>query len=658
MLAEQMSLQRYNSRLLTRNRRTILFVFATIGFALISSCTGIDKPKTEPFYAQTSPPAKQEFRWSNGKSPNSFDPAKAASAPETDIVRALFEGLTEIDPTSLKEVPAAAEKWSGSDDLRVWTFHLRKDARWSNGQRVTADDFVSSWKRLAALGDKAAHRDLFQNVAGLGAAKVTVPAAPGEPTDFLHPPASVDEPQSQNERPTASLSARSQALSARSQTQPPRSQTLTPPPPPTTNPEPNAENKALAEKPASEKLGVEAVNDTTLKVTLDLPDRDFPKLVANPIFSPIYGDGAELESDPLDEQIVTNGPFTVTSVGKDGIALSRSDTYWNKAAVDLEHVRFVPHESAEAALEAYRRGEVDAVTNAEFEPLALKLLTPYEDFRQTTYSALNFYEFNAKAAPFSDRRVREALAIAIDRERLTDGELEGAAEPATSFLPLGEATHSRLLLDVERAKQLLEKSGFPNGQGFPVVRLLVNRNDTQVRVAKAIAKMWKQNISVDTLIIVKDSAELASVKASGEYDLVRRGIVLPTVDESVNLESIFGFGKRTAEETSKLGVKDGEKPDAPEAKPPVVPAAPAVEGTSPDTVPANKDMTLLPVPPGTMTEEIALFELNAIPLYFPMSYSLVKPYVKGFETNGLDAPLLKDISIDNEWKPKAPRGGF
>src|SRR5205814_98939 len=110
------------------------------GFAaafFFSSCSEIQRPQPEPFYSGTIPPTRQEFRWSNGKMPRSFDPARATAAPETDVVRALFEGLTEVDARTLEAVPAAAEKWWASDDQRVWTFQLRKGARWSNGRRVT-----------------------------------------------------------------------------------------------------------------------------------------------------------------------------------------------------------------------------------------------------------------------------------------------------------------------------------------------------------------------------------------------------------------------------------------------------------------------------------------------------------------------------------------
>ncbi len=606
--------------------RTFLSL-AAVSIIFFTGCAEIQKPHTEPFYAQSTPPAKQEFRWSNGKAPKSFDPARAAAAPETDIVRALFEGLTDIDSRSLKEIPAVAEKWASSDDLRVWTFQLRKDAKWSNGKRVTANDFVRSWKRLAALGDKAAHRELFQNIIGLRTPGSTPEI---EPPDFGPSPDAGEEPP-HDEQPDSTTVAGAQepilpALPA------------------------NVESNPKAAKPAPVNFGVEAVDAATLRVSLELPDKDFPKLVANPIFRPVYN-ATEFQADQAAADIVTNGPFKVANIGKDGIALDRSETYWNISAVSLEHVRFVQKENAEAALNAYKKGEVDAVTNAEFAPLALKLLAPYDDFRQTTHSALNFYEFNTKNPPFDDRRVREALAISIDRERITQSELEGTARPAMSFLPLGGNKNSELLLDLQKARLLLESAGFAGGADFPKIRLLVNRNNTQQRVARAVAKMWKQNLNLDTEIIVKDVSEIETIRVSGEYDLVRRGIVLPTVDEAVGIAAIFGRVKNVEPTSSKdtgnvdvllakpLARKPGEEEPLGHAK--------ADEQTEPVS---DKN--------SIFTEDYALVELNAIPLYFPMAYALVKPYVKGFEINGLDAASLKDISIDSNWQPKDAKGRF
>ena len=86
------------------------------------------------------------------------------------------------------------------------------------------------------------------------------------------------------------------------------------------------------------------------------------------MFRPIHQE-TEFEKDKLKADIVTNGAFRISSVGQDGVTLDQAENYWNKETVKLERVRFVPQENAEKALEAYRAGEIDAVTNADFEPL-------------------------------------------------------------------------------------------------------------------------------------------------------------------------------------------------------------------------------------------------------------------------------------------------
>lgn len=620
MRLEQMSIKQ-EKRIKGNRKSRSFFLIAVICTIFFTACSEIEKPQPQPFYAESKPPAKQEFRWSNGKTPKSFDPARAAAAPETDIVRALFEGLTDIDSRTLKEMPAVAEKWTSSDDLRVWTFQLRQDAKWSNGKSVTADDFVTSWKRLATLGEKTAHRGLFQNIIGLRTPK-NAPAS--EPTDFVQAPIVNTETLQHNDQSNTTPTVRSQEPVAPSLP---------------ANIAAKTETKPGASRSTPVKFGVEAIDDTTLRVTLEMPDKDFPKLVANPIFRPVYGDGLEFETGyPLDRNLVTNGPFKIANINNNGIVLDRSETYWKKSVVNLEHVQFIPKDTAEAALDAYKNGEIDAVTNAEFAPLALKLLAPYDDFRQTTHSALNFYEFNTKNLPFNDQRVREALAISIDRERLTNGELESSAQPAMSFLPLGDKKNAKLLLNVDRAKKLVEDAGYLNGAGFPKIRLLINRNDTQQRVARAVAKMWKQNLNLDTEIIVKELSEIETVRASGEYDLVRRGVVLPTADEMTCMSAIFDV----AEKVEPLTVsKESEKSDAQTNKQMSQKISPSADAHTA----LNADKNVI------VTEEQAVFELTAIPLYFPMSYGLVKPYVKGFEINGLDAVSLRDVSIDGSWKP-------
>ena len=530
------------------------------------------------------------------------------------------------DSNTLLAVPGVAERWESSDDIRTWTFYLRKDARWSNGERVTAADFVRSWKRLHKVGEKTGNAFLYQNIVGMRT--LASPALPAvEPTDFLPVP-ETDFSRNGGLR-LDGIRLTEQDTDTPSVTTP----TAQCPKPKTNEPV---------------KPGVEAIDELTLRVRLELPDKDFPRLVSNSVFRPVYGTGSDLEGTELNAEVVTNGAFLIDTINDREVTLKRSGRYWNQDAVTLERVRFIASPSSEAALEAYRKGEVDIVTNAAIEPVALKLLSPYEDFRRTAHSALNYYEFNTAKAPFGDRRVREALAIAIDREKVTEGELEGATKPATAFLPLGNIHVDQLSFDVERALSLLEQAGYPRGENFPRIRLVVNRNDTQQRVAKSVARMWAQHLNLETEIIVKEWTEIELTKTAGDFDLIRRGVVLPTANELVSLTAIFGFPEvEPAAAEIELNAGQGSSGGGINSGP--VKTEPGSDVQSSEAGTAQPSSTV------SWAEEDAMYEMNAIPLYFPMSYSLVKPYVKGFELNALDAPSLREMSIDASWQPKARR---
>jgi oligopeptide transport system substrate-binding protein len=192
------------------------------------------------------------------------------------------------------------------------------------------------------------------------------------------------------------------------------------------------------------------LDPATLQVLLIARTR-FSEARCAPALRPVF-DAAEVVNKPPGTSVVTNGAFKITTVDDGGVTLEQSQSYWNRETIALERVRLVASESAEQALNAYRAGEIDAVTNADFEPLALKLLEPFEDFRRRTHAAVNFYEINHEEAPFDDRRVREALAISLERERITEGEMEGQTQPALSFLPFVSTDETKIVQDKERAK--------------------------------------------------------------------------------------------------------------------------------------------------------------------------------------------------------------
>lgn len=531
---------------------------------LLAGCVTDNVPST--YYGQIIVPRLQEFRWSDGGLPQTFDPAFAAAPPDTDAVRALFEGLTDYDPVTLAPVPAVATRWESSADSRVWTFYLREDAKWSNGEAVTASDFVRSWERTVKIGPLAPHTDLLSNI----------------------------------ERSTANSTS------------------------------PKVSKGTGAQNNTSSGFGAEALGDHVLRVRLHEGDASFAALVAHPVFRPVKISDSAITRRLEPENLVSNGAFLLSGKDNERVLLERAKTYWDDASVALQRVAFVTTSNPEDALAAYRAGDVDAVTNASFEPLALKLLSGYKDFRRSTFGALTYYSFNTTRAPFDDVRVRQALAIAIDRERVSRDHLGGATEPAGKFLPdeiSGEkpvvAQDELLEQDITKARALFAEAGFPDGEGFPVVRLLINRNDQQRVVAQAIAAMWRSVLNIDTEIITKNWDDYEVAVKAGDYDVVRRGMVMQTTDELTNIKMLFE--RETTATVSEPPVSALNEATAPKLPAPLV-----------------------------SSEGEALKQLRAVPIYFASSFSLVKPYVNGFDGNVLDAPSLKRTRINTDWVERRP----
>ncbi len=574
-----------------RGRFSTWLASALLAALMLSHAGCFLDEKLEPYYGRVVVPRDQEFHWSDGGLPQTFDPAFAAAPPDTDLVRAIFEGLTDYDPRTLTPVPAVATRWEQSSGGRVWTFYLRDDARWSNGDLVTASDFVRSWRRTIRIGDLAPHTELLANIEGAN----------------IGPPG-------------AAAAARMPATPSQSEKQI------------TTEADEVSAGRADALR-ASNRFGVEAVSERVLRVRLRRPDMNFPALVAHPVFRPVKLENEMSTTRLAPSELVSNGAFSLAKTEGERVLLERANNYWDKDQVTLQRVEFVGQKDAESALAAYGAGVVDAVTNAAFEPLAIKLLTPYEDFRRTTYGALTYYGFNTTHAPFDDVRVREALAIGIDRDRISADEMGGATEPAKRFLPETPPAQKPVVnksevleKEYERARMLLAEAGFPGGRDFPTIRLLINRNEQQRVVAQSIAAMWRNVLNIETEIVLKNWDEYEAAIRAGDYDVVRRGIVMQTTDELTNIRMLFQEGLRPGQNSRA----DQDASDV----------------TNGRTAIMKQKNSLPPIE----TEAEALSDLSAMPVYFASSYSLVKPYVSGFDSNVLDAPSLKSVRINTNWK--------
>jgi ABC-type oligopeptide transport system substrate-binding subunit len=163
------------------------------------------------------------------------------------------------------------------------------------------------------------------------------------------------------------------------------------------------------------------------------------------------------------------------------------------------------------------------------------------------------------------------------------------------------------------------------------VKLLINRNEQQRLVAQSITSMWRSALNIETEITTKPWDEYVAAIRMGDYDIVRRGMVMQTTDELTNIRSLFQgdppglMGQNAVSANSSPVISDERFSD-------------------------KKDTTQQPI----QSEAEALSELRAIPLYFASSYALVKPYVSGFDSNVLDIPSLKHVRIDTNWREPRP----
>ncbi|MEO7412833.1 MAG: ABC transporter substrate-binding protein, partial [Opitutaceae bacterium] len=114
---------------------------------LVTGCGKTDSTPTASAGGSKGP-VPQIFHVGNGAEPQDLDPQAITGVPEHKLMMALFEGLASEDPQDLHPVPAIAESWDISADGKTYTFHLRADAKWSNGEVITADDFLQSYKRM------------------------------------------------------------------------------------------------------------------------------------------------------------------------------------------------------------------------------------------------------------------------------------------------------------------------------------------------------------------------------------------------------------------------------------------------------------------------------------------------------------------------------
>lgn len=316
----------------------------------------------------------------------------------------------------------------------------------------------------------------------------------------------------------------------------------------------NGEAINNGEKPVDE-LGVKAIDDKTLEVTLESVTPYFLQLTAFPTYMPVREDvvSADPEGWALNmDTYIGNGPFKVQEWKHDDVLkLVKNENYYDADKVKLDGIDYVFIVEASTAVSAFESGEIDYMDSVPAEKIAVLEEANDENFKILPYLGTYFYIFNMNQEPVNNPKVRKALSLAINRTDIVEQVTKAGQVPATGFVPKGvsmsdgttdfqeTAGDYNMPIDdskVEEAKQLMAEAGYPDGQGFPTIELLYNTNEGHKAIAEAIQAMWKQNLGINVELRNEEWKVFQTSRNEGNYTVARHGWIGDYVDPMTFLD--------------------------------------------------------------------------------------------------------------------------
>ncbi len=620
----------------------------------------------------TLPPA--DFSFNNGDEIRTIDPARATGSPEGRIIDGVFEGLLRNLPLDqepdangivpLSPQPGVAEALPDiSDDGRVYTFHIRPDARWSNGRPITSDDFLWSWQRM--LHPETGSEYAYQLYYVVGARrynegtvevgdKVEVELYDRRDPNQLFPRGTMlrgilREILAPHEPMIAAGTSdkeksRIEALWKRQHVYVVE-----------VKPESNGvvdwdapgERRAFCseEKPDRtlftgeierchhvlddfhELVGLRAPDDQTLIITLNNRTPYFNELMAfYPLF-PVNRECVEKYGSPIwtkPQNIVSNGPFLLKMRRiRDRIRMAKNPNYWNVDNVQLEVVDALPIKSETTSLNMYLKGQIEWTTTVPTS--IMPELKDRPDFVTAPMLTTYFYRLNTTRPPLNNPLVRQALNLATNKQEICEHVLKAGQQPARSFVPPGLTGFESAECgeyDVDKARELLRQAGYPEGRDIPKLEILFNDQGAHKDIAQVIQRQWKNNLGIDVELRNLEWGVFLDSLQKKDYTVARSGWIgdYPDPNTFLDMWVTDGANNQTGWSNAKY---DALIADA------------AAESDPQQRMKMLHD-----------AERILMDEVPIIPIYFYVSINMVSPRVHGFAPNIQDVHPLSVIRVE------------
>lgn len=353
------------------------------------------------------------------------------------VIRHVIENLVSLDQND-KVAPGVATDWTVSDDGLVYTFNLRQDMKWSNGEPVTANDFVFAWKSLLTpsfAADYAYFGYIFKNG------------------------------QAYNEGTVG-----------------------------------------------AEELGFKALSDYQLEVTLENPASYFLDTLAFGVFAPLnekaYNEFGEAYGTDADK-MAFNGAYKISSWEHESkLVLEKNPDYYNAANIEIEKINMVMINDANAAMNAFKAGEVDVIGVNGEQSAMMKA----EGYPVTTYDdgSVWYLEYNLNDPYLANANLRKALTYAIDKQTFVDAILKNSSKPAVSFTaPAINGLNDKFAnevgalipaLDVAKAKEFYDLALQELGVDSIELTMISDDSDTAIDNAAFVQEQLRTNLGLEITV--------------------------------------------------------------------------------------------------------------------------------------------------------------
>jgi len=400
------------------------------------------------------------FHRGNGAEPATLDPHRAEDSASFEILRDLYEGLT-TGTVEAKVVPGTAESWDVSPDGLTWTFTLRADAAWSNGDPVTATDFVAGFRRTVDPATASTYAQVLFPVKNAGAVN----------RGDLPP----------------------------------------------------------------EALGVSAPDGRTFVVELAAPTPYFLSLLTHSATYPLHRASFAVHGEDFVRagNMVSNGAYALDEWAVNSFVRLRRNPYYHGAEnVQIDTVYYYPIEEHSAELQRYRAGELDftqSVPNNQYDWIQANL---GDELHVTPYLSTYFFVLDLTERPFDDARVRQALAMAVDRQTLVEKVLGGGQQGAWGLVPPGVDNYASAEYEwrdwpeerrLAEARRLYREAGYSADNPLEA-RILYNTSDNHRKIAVAVQEMIRSALGADITVVNQEfKVMLETRKEPSRWEILRYG---------------------------------------------------------------------------------------------------------------------------------------